>query len=89
MCPRGARLLAGHGGLLEKTRMVAHCLLVEAGGEHVLIDTGFGTAECAKSRRLPLPFAVIAPQLRESETAIRQVEALGIGPNDIHHIVTT
>jgi glyoxylase-like metal-dependent hydrolase (beta-lactamase superfamily II) len=89
MCPRGARLLSGRGGLLEKNRMVAHCLLVEAGGEHVLVDTGFGTAECANPKRLPAAFLVIAPQLREDETALRQLEALGLNPGDVRHIVAT
>ncbi|MGC1814984.1 MAG: hypothetical protein WA696_12670, partial [Solirubrobacterales bacterium] len=42
MCPRGARLLSGHGGLVEPTKIVAHCLLIEADGELVLVDTGFG-----------------------------------------------
>jgi len=47
MCPRGARLLAGRGGLLEPSTMIAHCLLLEAGGELVLVDTGFGLGDCS------------------------------------------
>src|SRR5262249_51398035 len=47
MCPRGARLLAGSGGLLETTKIVAHCLLIEAGGELILVDTGFGLGDCS------------------------------------------
>jgi glyoxylase-like metal-dependent hydrolase (beta-lactamase superfamily II) len=90
MCPRGARLLAGQGGLLETTKIVAHCLLIEAGGELVLVDTGFGTADCADPRRLGTVFrASVAPRCREPETAIRQVEALGLDPKDVRHIVTT
>jgi glyoxylase-like metal-dependent hydrolase (beta-lactamase superfamily II) len=90
MCPRGARLLAGQGGLLETTKIVAHCLLIEAGGELVLVDTGFGTADCADPRRLGMVFrAAVAPRCREPETAIRQVEALGLDPKDVRHIVTT
>jgi glyoxylase-like metal-dependent hydrolase (beta-lactamase superfamily II) len=90
MCPRGARLLAGHGGLLETTPIVAHCLLIEVGGELVLVDTGFGLGDCASPRRLGLPFrALVSPQCEERETAIRQVEALGHDPADVRHIVTT
>ena len=89
MCPLGGRLVDGGDGFLRKGRIVDHCLLVEAGGELVLVDTGFGTAECAKLRRLPPPFLVINPQLREEETAIRQVEAMGLDPSDVRHIVTT
>ncbi|MDP9188088.1 MAG: MBL fold metallo-hydrolase, partial [Actinomycetota bacterium] len=47
MCPRGARLVAGRGGLLEESPIVAHCLLVEAGDELVLVDTGYGTGDVA------------------------------------------
>jgi glyoxylase-like metal-dependent hydrolase (beta-lactamase superfamily II) len=90
MCPRGARLLAGHGGLLEKTEIVAHCLLIEAGGELVLVDTGLGTADCADPKRLGVVFlATVAPRCREQETAVRQIEALGHDPRDVRHIVTT
>jgi glyoxylase-like metal-dependent hydrolase (beta-lactamase superfamily II) len=90
MCPRGARLLAGRGGLLEKTKIVAHCLLIEAGGELILVDTGFGLGDCSDPKRLGRPFrALVAPICDESETAIRQIEALGHDPADIRHIVAT
>jgi len=90
MCPRGARLLAGQGGLLEKTEIVAHCLLVEVGRELVLVDTGFGTGDCADPKRLGAVFrASVAPACRERETAVRQIQALGHDPADVRHIVTT
>lgn len=89
MCPRGARLLAGDGGLLEKQRIVAHCLLIEAGGELVLVDTGFGTAECERRRRLSAPFLILAPQLRPEETALRQLERLGHHPEDVRQVIVT
>src|SRR4249920_548738 len=89
MCPRGARLLAGHGGLLETTTIVAHCLLIEAGGELILVDTGFGLGDCLNPKRLGQPFrALVAPACEESESAIRQIEALGHDPADVRHIVT-
>ena len=36
-------MLAGEGGWMERSKVIAHCLLIEAGGEFVLVDTGFGT----------------------------------------------
>src|SRR5882724_5372265 len=90
MCPRGARLLAGHGGLLETTKIVAHCLLIEAGGELILVDTGLGLGDCSNPKRLGQPFrTLVAPACKEKESAIRQVEALGRDPADVRHIVTT
>jgi glyoxylase-like metal-dependent hydrolase (beta-lactamase superfamily II) len=90
MCPRGARLLAGSGGLLEKTKIVAHCLLIDAGGELVLIDTGFGLGDCTNPKQLGQPFrGLVAPACDASETAIRQITAFGHDPRDVRHIVTT
>ncbi len=83
-------MLAGRGGLLEPTRLVAHCLLIEAPDGLVLVDTGFGGGDIADPRRLRAPFrATIRPQLIENETALRQVEALGLDPNDVRDIVVT
>jgi glyoxylase-like metal-dependent hydrolase (beta-lactamase superfamily II) len=83
-------VLAGRGGWLETTPIVAHCLLIEAGGEVVLLDTGFGTADCADPKRLGRLFgAFVAPQCHQEETAVRQIEALGHDPGDVRHIVTT
>jgi glyoxylase-like metal-dependent hydrolase (beta-lactamase superfamily II) len=90
MCPRGARLFTGKGGLLEPTKVVAHCLLIEAGGELVLVDTGFGLGDCSDPNRLGRPFrAMSAPICEERESAIRQIEALGHDPADVRHILTT
>lgn len=90
MCPIGRRLLLGEGGLLDKARIVAHCLLIEAGGELVLVDTGYGLGDCADPGRLGLSFReLVRPRLMEHETAIRQIEALGHDPKDVRHIVVT
>ncbi len=90
MCPRGARLLAGHGGLLETTKVVAHCLLIEANDGLVLVDTGFGLGDCSDPRRLGRPFrALVAPTCDAAETAVRQIEALGHDPADVRHILAT
>jgi glyoxylase-like metal-dependent hydrolase (beta-lactamase superfamily II) len=90
MCPRGARLIAGHGGLLDTTRIVCHCLLIECAGEMVLLDTGFGLDDTRKPRQLGGPFnAIVRPQLDAADTAISQVRALGFDPADVRHIITT
>jgi glyoxylase-like metal-dependent hydrolase (beta-lactamase superfamily II) len=90
MCPRGARILAGRGGLLAETRLVAHCLLIESGDGLVLVDTGFGTDDAADPGRIGAPFrAVVRPKVLESETAVRQIEGLGLDPGDVRHILLT
>jgi glyoxylase-like metal-dependent hydrolase (beta-lactamase superfamily II) len=90
MCPRGARLFAGEGGLLANARIVAHCLLIEGAGELALLDTGFGRGDVRNRRQLGAMFnGVVRPQLEEAETAIAQVEALGFKASDVRHIITT
>lgn len=90
MCPHGRRLINGEGGLLEKARLVCHCLLVEDADGLTLIDTGFGLDDMRNTRQLGLIFdTLFGPQARESETAIEQVRALGFQPSDVRHIVVT
>jgi glyoxylase-like metal-dependent hydrolase (beta-lactamase superfamily II) len=90
MCPHGARLLAGHGGLLEKARLVAHCLLIEGVDGLVLVDTGFGSDDVRNPRQLGTPFRLLVrPRLEQAETAIAQIRSLGFDPGDVRHIVTT
>jgi glyoxylase-like metal-dependent hydrolase (beta-lactamase superfamily II) len=90
MCPRGRRLLAGEGGWLEESPIVAHCLLIEAGEQLVLVDTGFGLDDCAKPRRLGVPFrAIVRPECDPDETAFRLIWGLDLDPRDVRHIVTT
>jgi glyoxylase-like metal-dependent hydrolase (beta-lactamase superfamily II) len=71
--------------------MVCHCLLLEAAGGLVLIDTGLGTDDVAAPReRLGRAFvAVTRPVLREAETAIAQIRRLGFSPSDVRHILVT
>jgi glyoxylase-like metal-dependent hydrolase (beta-lactamase superfamily II) len=90
MCPRGARLLSGQGGLLAEVRIVAHCLLIEAADGLVLVDTGFGSADVADPGRLGRPFgAIVRPRMDIAETALRQVKGLGFDPGDVRHILIT
>lgn len=90
MCPRGARMLTGRGGLLEEARLVAHCLLIESGGSLVLVDTGFGTGDATDPGRLGQPFrALVRPRCDLAETAVRQVEGMGMDPADVRDVIAT
>ena len=90
MCPRGARLIAGEGGLLAEARLVCHCLLIEGAEGLVLIDTGFGLDDARNPRPLGAPFrALVRPRLQAAETAVSQIRGLGLEPSDVRHIVAT
>jgi glyoxylase-like metal-dependent hydrolase (beta-lactamase superfamily II) len=90
MCPRGARMLSGSGGLVAPARLVCHCLLIEGAEGLVLVDTGFGQGDVAKRRQLGAIFnALVRPVLDASETAAARVRALGFDPADVRQIVTT
>lgn len=72
-------------------RMSVHALLVETGDRLVLVDTGIGVDDIrSPMRRLGAGFLAMArPQLREEDTAIRQVERLGFAAKDVRDIVVT
>ena len=71
-------------------QMVCHVLLVETDNGLVLVDTGFGSHDCADpARRLGPARHLIRPALHRDETAVRQVERLGFRRNDVRHIVVT
>lgn len=91
MCPRSARLVNGTGGVLERGRLVCHCLAVELSSGLALIDTGFGSADVADpKRRLGAPFcAVAAPLCLQEETALAQLLRLGFAAPDVRHILPT
>lgn len=90
MCPLGARLVNGRGGLLSRARLVCHVLLIETGDGLVLVDTGLGTGDIADPNRLGRMWVrQTSPRLDPSETAIAQVQALGFSPRDVRHIVLT
>lgn len=70
--------------------LVCHVLLVETENGLVLVDTGFGTADCAEpATRMGFFRHVSRPALRSTETAARQIEALGWRTEDVRHIVVT
>ncbi|AWH91730.1 MBL fold metallo-hydrolase [Dietzia lutea] len=65
-------------------------LLLEAPGGLVLVDSGIGLADIADpAGRLGAARHVLRPALRERETAVRRIEALGLDPRDVRHIVLT
>ena len=68
----------------------ARVLLVEAPGHLVLVDTGIGLQDIADpSGRLGPLRHVLRPALDPAETAVRRIEALGLDPRDVRHIVLT
>jgi glyoxylase-like metal-dependent hydrolase (beta-lactamase superfamily II) len=89
-CPLGGKLMDDRSNAL-RGRLVNHCLLVETRDSLVLIDTGFGLRDIAAPRTRLSEFflALLAPELREEMTAIRQLERLGFNPHDVRHIVLT
>lgn len=69
-----------------------HCLLIELADSLVLVDTGYGLADVRSAPRRRLSHLwplVLRPRLREEDTALRQVEALGYSARDVRHIVLT
>ena len=91
MRPPCEPLIHGSGSWLERGRMVAHCLLAETNDGLVLVDSGIGTRDVADpAGRLGAAFVkVVKPLLDPSETALRQVEALGFSAKDVRHVVLT
>lgn len=89
-CPLGGALFDGVSkGLFAS--IPTHCLLIETNDGLVLVDTGYGFRDIAQPHpRLPRPWrGLLNIQLRESDTALRQVEALGFSRRDVRHIVLT
>lgn len=83
-------MLTGSGGLLEPARLVCRCLLIEGAEGLVLVDTGFGTGDVAKPRRLGAQFrAVVRPALRVEDTAAAQLGARGFEAGDVRQVITT
>jgi glyoxylase-like metal-dependent hydrolase (beta-lactamase superfamily II) len=68
---------------------VCHVLLVETDNGLVLVDSGYGLADCADHSRIGPTRHVLRPRFDPEETAARQVERMGFGRNEVRHIVTT
>jgi glyoxylase-like metal-dependent hydrolase (beta-lactamase superfamily II) len=94
-CPLGGALFDGRSKGLTG-HLVCHCLLIETDAHGlVLVDTGYGLRDVhhpheRPNARITLAYrAMLNIKLREEETAIRQVEALGYKASDVRHIVMT
>lgn len=89
-CPVGGALFDGRSKGV-KAKLVCHCLVVETEAGLVLIDTGYGIKDARGPgpRVTPPMRAMLNPQLREEETAIRQIEAMGYKASDVRHIILT
>jgi len=92
MCPVGGNLLMyPREKEPVRRRLVCHCLLIETNSAGlVLVDTGIGLRDVVRPARISLMFRLMNRiQLREEETALRQIEALGYSAADVRHIVLT
>lgn len=92
MCPPAGRLTDGRRGARGPAELSCHCLLVEVGERLVLVDTGLGLLDVRYPRpRLSRLFLDVLhrPRLRESDTAVKQLEQLGYRPEDVTDIVLT
>jgi glyoxylase-like metal-dependent hydrolase (beta-lactamase superfamily II) len=90
MCPRGQRLINGHGSLLGSAKLVCHVLLIEGPDGLTLVDTGFGTGDVAEAAQMDGTFkALTHPALDVRETAIEHLRSRGLDPADVRHIVLT
>lgn len=94
-CPLGGALFDGKSkGLLG--HLVCHCLLIETDADGlVLVDTGYGLRDVQhphqgrRSRITRTMRAMLNIRLREEETAVRQIEAMGFSRLDVRHILLT
>lgn len=93
-CPLGGALFDGRS-VSPLAELVGHCLLIETDRHGlVLVDTGFGLKDVDHPHRSPARVprffrTLLNIQLREAETAARQVERLGFRRDDVRHIVIT
>ena len=94
-CPLGGALFDGRSTGLTG-HLVCHCLLIETDAHGlVLVDTGYGLKDVDHPHRGRSPRitktmrSLLNIQLREEETAVRQVEALGFSAADVRHIILT
>lgn len=70
--------------------LVCHVLLVETDNGLVLVDSGYGLADCEEPARRTGPTRrLFRPFFAPDETAVRQVERLGFRREDVRHIVVT
>ena len=69
--------------------IVCHVLLLETDDGLVLVDSGYGLADCADHGRIGPARYMFRPRFDPDETAARQLERLGYRRDDVRHIITT
>ncbi len=91
MCPRGARMIAGEGGLLGER---AARLPLPARSRAPRGSCSSTPASASTTRATRASSGCRSPRscaraLNAAETAIAQIRELGFEPNDVRHIITT
>jgi glyoxylase-like metal-dependent hydrolase (beta-lactamase superfamily II) len=66
---------------LNRISLILTALLIRANGKNILVDTGLGSKEDEKFRRM---FAV-----ERTPTILESLRGLGLGPDDIHLVINT
>ncbi len=90
LCPRGARLINGKGGLFDKGVLSCHCLLIESNEGLILVDTGFGLEDMRSASRMGWVIQkAMNPIMAPEQTARYQIEQLGFKADDVRHIILT
>lgn len=69
--------------------VVCHVLLIETDNALVLVDSGFGLQDCGNPSRIGPSRHLLRPRFDVEETAVRQIERLGLHRADVRHIITT
>lgn len=71
--------------------VVCRCLLLQDRQQLAMIDAGIGLLDVKNpAERLGQPLIDMAGfQFNESDTAVRRIEALGLSPSDVRHVVLT
>lgn len=89
--PFGGALFDGRTPLLARATMTCHCLLLEADGGLVLVDTGTVAQDAvASAERLgPVITTMFGVRLIPAEAAANQIRRLGHHPAEVKHIVMT
>src|ERR1700704_419560 len=69
--------------------MVCHVLLIETDNGLVVVDSGFGTDDCADPKRAGPSRHMVRAILSHDETVVHQIELFGFKRDDVRHIVIT
>lgn len=69
--------------------MVCHVLLIETDNGLVLVDSGYGTDDCANPKRVGPTRRPLGATLDPAETAVHQLKQLGYTRDDVQHIIIT